>query len=138
VNKRLVEGESENQLRKSTHQKNRDAYFGIAPAAIVAADRWVFPTSDDVRLTMKLMLETEVLKPENLRRRTEAANYLESVWGIPCATKTLAKLAVVGGGPVFRKAGRTPLYPEVALDDWARRKLTKRVHSTSELAEVTK
>jgi len=72
-------------------------------------------------------------KLERLRRRSDAAEYLRCEWGIPCATKTLAKLAVIGGGPVFRKAGRTPLYPEDALDDWAERKLSPRVRSTSEL-----
>jgi len=75
-------------------------------------------------------------KVERLRRRHAAAEYIESEWGIPCKPKTLAKLAVVGGGPVFRKAGRTPLYPEDALDDWAKNKLGPRVRSTSELPEA--
>jgi hypothetical protein len=79
---------------------------------------------------------TPANKQERLRRRGDAAQYIQSEWGIPCATKTLAKLAVVGGGPVFRKAGRTPLYPEDALDDWARSKLGPRVRSTSELPEA--
>ena len=38
--------------------------------------------------------------PIHLRRRA-AAEYLRAHWGIPCAEKTLAKLACVGGGPVF-------------------------------------
>jgi len=75
-------------------------------------------------------------KVERLRRRQAAAEYIESAWGIPCKPKTLAKLAVVGGGPVFRKAGRTPLYPEDALDDWAKNKLGPRVRSTSDLPEA--
>jgi hypothetical protein len=73
-------------------------------------------------------------KEERLRRRSNAAEYIQSEWGIPCATKTLAKLAVIGGGPVFRKAGRIPLYPQDALDDWALSKLGPRVRSTSELS----
>ena len=75
-------------------------------------------------------------KRERLRRRDAAAEYIQSEWSIPCKPKTLAKLAVIGGGPVFRKAGRTPLYPEDALDDWAKSKLGPRVRSTSELSEV--
>ena len=75
-------------------------------------------------------------KVERLRRRKAAAEYIESEWGIPCSPKTLAKLAVIGGGPVFRKAGRVPLYPEDALDDWARSKLGPRVRCTSELLEA--
>ena len=75
-------------------------------------------------------------KSERLRRRTAAADYVQTKWGIPCKPKTLAKLAVIGGGPVFRKAGRTPLYPEDGLDDWANSKLGPRVRSTSELAQA--
>src|SRR5262245_29249095 len=32
-------------------------------------------------------------------RRGEAAAHIEAKWGSPCSPKTLAKLAVVGGGP---------------------------------------
>jgi hypothetical protein len=75
-------------------------------------------------------------KLERLRRRNSAAEYIQSTWGIPCKPKTLAKLAVIGGGPEFRKAGRIPLYPQDALDDWAQSKLGPRVRSTSELSEA--
>jgi hypothetical protein len=47
--------------------------------------------------------------------------------------KTLAKLAVIGGGPLFRKAGRFPLYEILELDRFARGKLSPLVGSTSEL-----
>ena len=77
-------------------------------------------------------------KVERLRRRNVASEYLETVWGVPCKPRTLAKLAVLGGGPEFRKAGRIPLYPEDALDDWAKNKLGPRVRSTSELLEAHK
>ena len=42
-------------------------------------------------------------------RRADAAHYVRSTWGIPCSTRWLAKLAVTGGGPIFRKAGRFPI-----------------------------
>jgi hypothetical protein len=45
-----------------------------------------------------------------LLRRSEAAQYVREKFGIPLSQKTLSKLAVVGGGPLFRKAGRFPLY----------------------------
>ena len=32
---------------------------------------------------------------------------------------TLAKLAVLGGGPIFRRAGRMPLYSAADLDEFA-------------------
>jgi hypothetical protein len=71
--------------------------------------------------------------PERRVRRKEAARYLTDVWGIPMSPKTLAKLAVTGGGPHYRKAGRFPLYEVAALDEFARNKLSPSVSSTSEL-----
>jgi hypothetical protein len=65
--------------------------------------------------------------------RFEAAQYITDHW-FPCSPKTLAKLAVVGGGPPFRKAGRVPLYSETSVDAWAASKIGPLVHSTTELA----
>jgi hypothetical protein len=66
-------------------------------------------------------------------RRWEASDYLAAEHGIPCAPATLAKLACIGGGPAFYKAGRTPLYPRDELDRWAGERLGRLVRSTSEL-----
>ncbi len=52
-------------------------------------------------------------------RRAEASNYLAQRHGIVRAPSTLAKLAVIGGGPKFYSAGRFPLYPPGELDAWA-------------------
>lgn len=49
------------------------------------------------------------------------------------ATATLAKLAVVGGGPPFSKAGRIALYEQDALDKWARSRISAPIRSTAEL-----
>ena len=76
------------------------------------------------------------MSPEKKLRRREAAAYVEERHGIPCAPKTLAKYAVIGGGPIFRKAGKTPLYAPGDLDTWAESRLSKPVRSTSELREV--
>jgi hypothetical protein len=73
------------------------------------------------------------LAQERLFRRAEASRYLVETWRIPCSAGALAKLAVVGGGPEYRKAGRTPLYPQDALDEYARSKLSRRVRKTAEL-----
>ncbi|MFO1075132.1 MAG: hypothetical protein U1E17_21055 [Geminicoccaceae bacterium] len=54
-----------------------------------------------------------------LRTRAGAAEYLRNRWGIIRSVATLAKLACLGGGPEFMKAGRTPLYAEESLDHWA-------------------
>ena len=69
-------------------------------------------------------------------RRSEAADHI-SAKHFPCSPKTLAKLAVVGGSPPFRKVGRIPLYAVSDLDEWAIAKIGPRVSSTSELREMT-
>jgi hypothetical protein len=66
-------------------------------------------------------------------RRNEAAEYIHRTHGIPCRPRTLAKWAVVGGGPIFRKAGNVPLYDTADLDVWAESKMSKPVRSTAEL-----
>ncbi len=68
-------------------------------------------------------------------RRAEASDYLFEQHGIQRTVGTLAKLAVIGGGPRFRVAGRTPLYSADDLDAWADSILSPPVGSTSELSE---
>jgi hypothetical protein len=65
-------------------------------------------------------------------RRTKAAEYLQRKYGAYTAD-TLAKLAVVGGGPRFRKFGRYPLYDPLELDQWAQARMSRAVNTTSEL-----
>ncbi len=64
-------------------------------------------------------------------RRAEAAHYVRETWGMPCSSKWLAKLAVVGGGPIYRKAGRFPLYAALDLDNWAQSRISGPRRSTS-------
>jgi hypothetical protein len=65
-------------------------------------------------------------------RRKAAAEYLREHRGIPCSPKTLAKLACIGGGPVYRLFGRIPLYTTPDLDEYAEAKVGNPVRSTSE------
>jgi hypothetical protein len=74
---------------------------------------------------------TEITIAPRYFRRDAAAKYVRERWGLPCSKAWLAKLAVVGGGPVFRKAGRTPLYDPVDLDAWAQGRIGDRRKSTS-------
>jgi hypothetical protein len=67
--------------------------------------------------------------------RKAASAYLLSTWGLRRSVNYLAKLAVVGGGPAFRKAGRDPLYTVEDLDGWASGLIGPRVRSTSELPQ---
>ncbi len=69
----------------------------------------------------------------HLLRRDSAALHVRENWSIPCSPKWLAKLAVVGGGPVFQKAGRFPLYDPEDLDQWAASRIGPKRKSTSEL-----
>jgi hypothetical protein len=67
-------------------------------------------------------------------RRKAAAKYIQEVHGQPCAPKTLAKLAVVGGGPAYRKAGKYPLYAPDDLDKWALARLSPKLFRSSDRA----
>lgn len=69
-----------------------------------------------------------------LLRREEAAQYLREKHGLPIVKQELAKRAVYGGGPAFRKFGRHPLYSPADLDAFAKESLTPLVRSTAELA----
>lgn len=74
------------------------------------------------------------MRPELFQRRlrrTEASEYLKDTWGIDRKPSTLAKLAVVGGGPRFEHANRIPLYPVAELDAWAASILSPLKRSTS-------
>ena len=78
------------------------------------------------------MDRNETICPRFLRRK-EAAAYVREKHGIPCSPQWLAKLAVIGGGPIFRKAGRVPLYEPECLDAWAKARISPRYNSTSEM-----
>ena len=54
-------------------------------------------------------------------RRNQAAAYLRTTYSLPCQPSLLAKLACIGGGPAFHKAGRTPIYTRIGLDEWGGR-----------------
>lgn len=68
-----------------------------------------------------------------LLRRVDAAHYVSKTWGMPLSPATLAKLAVVGGGPPFRKAGKFVLYSMRDLDNWVRGRLGGLQQSTSDV-----
>jgi hypothetical protein len=71
------------------------------------------------------------LWPVRVRRR-QASEYLREQHGITLSPATLAKLAVVGGGPPFRKDGPFPLYDIDSLDVFAAARLGPLRASTSE------
>jgi hypothetical protein len=77
------------------------------------------------------------MNTSRLLRRKAASQYLHEAHGLERAPSTLAKLAVTGGGPVFRRIGRVPYYSPEHLDAWVASKLSGPMHSTSEEAVAT-
>jgi hypothetical protein len=71
------------------------------------------------------------MDPKIFLRRKQASAYLRDRYGLERAPATLAKLAVIGGGPPFRRLNRIPLYTPADLDKWVASKLSGRMHSTS-------
>lgn len=69
-------------------------------------------------------------------RRWEVSDHLRERHGIELTVSTLAKLACIGGGPPFQKAGRVPLYPIDLLDQWAHARLGQVMQSTSEAGKA--
>jgi hypothetical protein len=67
-------------------------------------------------------------------RRKAASNYLRETHGLDRAPTTLAKLAVLGGGPVFWRIGRVPYYSPESLDEWVASKISAPMRSTSDAA----
>ena len=68
--------------------------------------------------------------PRGMQRR-EIADFLTEQ-GYRIAPSTLAKLAVIGGGPAFRKFGSRPIYDPAESLAWARSRTTSRRTSTSD------
>ena len=67
------------------------------------------------------------------KRRKAALEYINQQLGTDYRVETLARMAVDGGGPRFRKFGRFPLYETPDLDAWIRSRLSQSVFSTAEL-----
>lgn len=63
----------------------------------------------------------------------EASAYLKARWGIQHKPSTLAKLRCTrSDGPVFRKAGRSIIYTNKTLDEYAAELLSEPMRSTSD------
>ena len=67
-----------------------------------------------------------------LIRRRAAAEYIRTKFGVPCAPSTLAKLAVIGGGPRYTRFSRYPMYSASDLDAWVQSRLRGDYELTSD------
>ena len=84
------------------------------------------------------MQDASVFEPgERLLRRADAARYLREKFSFPCSTQWLAKLAVIGGGPPYYKAGRNPVYTTPHLDVWGKNRLGRLRRSTSDVGPTS-
>lgn len=66
-----------------------------------------------------------------LTRKVTAEALTEA--GFPISPATLATMATRGGGPLYQLFGRKPLYRWGDALEWAKGRLSKAVHTTSEL-----
>ena len=57
-------------------------------------------------------------KPDRLNP-VDASKYLSATYNISRSVPTLAKLRVLGTGPLFRKIGAAVVYDRESLDAWA-------------------
>jgi hypothetical protein len=73
------------------------------------------------------------INEDMLLTRKRAAEFLGE-HGFPISVETLASKAVRGGGPVFHKFGRVPLYRAADLLAWAEGRLTGARATTAEHA----
>jgi hypothetical protein len=73
-------------------------------------------------------------EPRFMRRRL-AGQYLKANYGFG-SPNWLAKLASVGGGPKFHKAGAAALYTRADLDAWALARIGRAQVSTSDFGEA--
>jgi hypothetical protein len=69
-------------------------------------------------------------------RRRDASAYLLAAHGVSLTVGSLAKLAVIGGGPRFRLDGRFPVYDRDELDLFAAARLGPLRTSTSDLGQL--
>jgi hypothetical protein len=71
--------------------------------------------------------------PAKYRRRDDAAAYVRDTYKIPCTAGYLAKLACIGGGPVFHRLhNRWAVYLDDDLDAWASTRISRPLRKASE------
>ena len=86
---------------------------------------------------MDISKKGHAMRIHRFLRRKAASHYLYETHGLERAVSTLAKLAVVGGGPIFRRAVRFPLYSPEDLDAWAESLLGAPMRSTSDISSAS-
>lgn len=77
-----------------------------------------------------LRQKSQAINTERYMSREEAADYINSL-GLPITKGTLQKYATTGGGPVYRRFGKRAVYMVSDVNDWAIKKVSSPMASTS-------
>jgi hypothetical protein len=83
------------------------------------------------------MEELIVIEPDKRLDTREASAFLTAI-GYATAPATLNKLRCIGGGPLFEKFGRRPLYSETSLLSWVRDRTTHPLRSSSDATDLAR
>lgn len=75
------------------------------------------------------------MQPERYLTRDEVSDHCKRR-GLPIEKQTLAKYAVTGGGPAYRKFGPRVVYDPADVEDWIKQRLTAACKSTSEMQAI--
>jgi hypothetical protein len=78
------------------------------------------------------VIDLKNLSPSALLRHEPCAQALTEA-GFPISAKTLATMATRGGGPLYRRFGRTVLYRWSDALDWAEGRLSAPRRTSSEI-----
>jgi len=117
------------------------AHFGVSWKHTVNNPKrfqkgWPINETSSARHCRAFLEDGDAMEPHKLLRRKAASKYLYDVHGVVRAPSTLAKYAVIGGGPIFQLMGRDPVYTPPSLDEWVASKLSGPMRSTSERASL--
>jgi hypothetical protein len=74
------------------------------------------------------------MKKTQFLNREAASAYLRETYGFSTTRSSLAKMATIGDGPEYRRAGRAVVYEVSVLDKWARSKISEPLRSTADKA----
>ncbi len=92
----------------------------------------------DQAALIEALERNDAMTARQFYRRDEASEYLKLTYAIQASRQYLAKMAVIGGGPRFHKAGRWPIYSKCDLDGWAVKRLGLPVESTAEYSRAAR
>lgn len=77
-------------------------------------------------------VSTQIDSIPKLMTRKETARHLKAVYGISMSPMTLDTLASQGGGPRYAKFGRRVYYDAMDIEDWVRKRISRKFSSTSD------